>query len=85
MQVNINTVGRKEEKAMVQIVNPFNRAEEDFVSAANLCDCKCSAALDNHSSGIWTSRLTFNIMCGCKCDDNIPYNYDANSDADKNR
>ena len=70
---------------MVQVVNPFNRAEEDLFSNANLCNCKCNTQKDNNSSGIWTSRLTFNIACGCACNDKIADNKTANDNADKNR
>ena len=70
---------------MVKVVNPFNRKEEEFVSAATICDCICNVALDNNSSGIWKSRLTFNILCGCKCNENISKNQSSNDATDKNR
>lgn len=69
---------------MVQVVNPFKRSEEDFVTAANLCNCVCNVALDNNSSGIWSSRLTLNIACGCACNSSKD-NKSANNAADKNR
>ncbi len=69
---------------MVRVVNPFKRSEEDFVTAANLCNCICNAVKDNNSSGIWASRLTFNIVCGCACNSSDD-NKQANNSKDKER
>lgn len=70
---------------MVKVVNPFNRKEEEFVSAANLCNCICNKANDNNSSGRWVSKFTFNIVCGCACNSDIADNKSANNNKDKNR
>lgn len=69
---------------MVKVINPFNRREEEFVSAANLCNCICNAKEDNNSSGRWVSKFTFNFVCGCACNETSA-NKSANNAKDKNR
>ncbi|MCF0130311.1 MAG: hypothetical protein HUJ71_01225 [Pseudobutyrivibrio sp.] len=70
---------------MVELVNPFLRSEEDLTSEANICDCICNVAQDNNSSGIWASRLTFNVVCGCACQDDNHTNEVANKNRDKDQ
>lgn len=36
-------------------------------TSAHICSCICSVSNDNHDSGIWKSRLTFDYACGCAC------------------
>lgn len=67
---------------MAKVVNPFNRSEQELDTTAHICDCICNVQLDNNDSGIWTSRLTFNLVCGCACNSK---NKDNNNAKDKDR
>jgi|GEM_PF-2773884 len=72
---------------MTKIINPFNRkVNYDLDTAAHaICDCVCNVTKKNNNAGIWSSRLTFNKVCGCACNPEVNGNKDANHIKDKNR
>lgn len=87
-----NNFEKKGSDIMIKQINPKNRTPIVFdpsqspgISLNAICDCICNVAEDNNSTGVWKSRLTANIACGCACDTGVQDNKSSNNAKDKAR